>query len=237
MTDTLACARGRPAQYRRGNCLHTRPPARMYVGPARWAGGAGRSVPLQLWGFICGDGIGPAHGCIHRAAARGSACMKHTYLHILTGSPHTRADGGLPPRPLQSSCTVLLTCRVRSAETVEPRPGPKSAAPPFVARLLRQCEWQLVVGYSAAPPMQPAHRKSIKSPPRSANAAAAGALGHRMEHSSDIHHANTLTPQPRAETLTCSHHLPANLPNAEIERHGETVKVRSGHKDSASKRC
>ena len=38
--------------------------------------------------------------------------------------------------------------------------------------------------------------------------------------------------------LTCSHHLPANLPNAGFERRGESVKVRSGHKErSTSKRC
>ena len=37
--------------------------------------------------------------------------------------------------------------------------------------------------------------------------------------------------------LTCSHHLPANLPNAGFERRGESVKVSSGHKEgSTSKR-
>jgi len=45
--------------------------------------------------------------------------------------------------------------------------------------------------------MQPARRKSTKSPLRSANAADAGALGHGMEHGSDVHHASTLTPQPQ----------------------------------------
>ena len=48
------------------------------------------------------------------------------------------------------------------------------------------------------PPTQPAHDESTKSPLRSANAADAGALGHQMEHASDIHHASTLAPQPQA---------------------------------------
>ena len=42
----------------------------------------------------------------------------------------------------------------------------------------------------------------------------------------------------RKPTLTCSHHLPANLPNAGIERRGESVKVSSGHKAGSTwKRC
>ena len=41
----------------------------------------------------------------------------------------------------------------------------------------------------------------------------------------------------RKPPVTCSHHLPANLPNAGFERQGESVKVRSGHKEgSTSKR-
>ena len=40
--------------------------------------------------------------------------------------------------------------------------------------------------------------ESTKSPLQSANAADAGALGHQMEHSSGVHHASMLTPQPQA---------------------------------------
>ena len=48
------------------------------------------------------------------------------------------------------------------------------------------------------PPTQPAHGESTKSPLRSADAADAGALGHRMEHNIDIHHGSALAPQPQA---------------------------------------
>ena len=54
--------------------------------------------------------------------------------------------------------------------------------------------WKLTI----LPPMQPAHGESTKSPLQSANAADAGALRHRMEYGSDVHHASTLTPQPQA---------------------------------------
>ena len=85
----------------------------------------------------------------------------------------------------------LRHCSLRIAPSTQGPVASTPASPPYIASTSR-CKVAIL------PPTQPAHSESTKSPLQSANAADAGALGHQMEHGSDIHHASTLAPQPQA---------------------------------------
>jgi len=110
---------------------------------------------------------------------------------------HECCDFNLPSSSIFAATALLATttpprlrhCSLRMVPSTQ-----ESASPAFHSPIAHTSSWKMAI----LPPMQPARRKSTKSPLRSANAADAGALGHRMEHGSDVHHASTLTPQPQA---------------------------------------
>ena len=86
----------------------------------------------------------------------------------------------------------LRHCPVPISQSTQ---GPPPATPASHSPIAYTSRWKLAILL----PMQPAHGESTKSPLQSANAADAGALGHQMEHGSNIHHASTLAPQPQAD--------------------------------------
>ena len=86
----------------------------------------------------------------------------------------------------------LRHCPVPISQSTQ---GPPPATPASHSPIAYTSRWKLAILL----PMQPAHGESTKSPLQSANAADAGAPGHQMKHSSAIHHASALAPQPQAD--------------------------------------
>ena len=124
-------------------------------------------------------------------------CTRECYDSVLHNRP-TRAN-----RSIFAATELLATTtppRLRHcSERIAPSTrGSAPSAPASHSPIAYTSRWKLAILL----PMQLAHGESTKSPLRSANAADAGALGHQMEHGSDIHHtchhASMLAPQPQA---------------------------------------
>ena len=126
-------------------------------------------------------------------------------LHSLIPCTHECYDSVLHTRPTRAhssifAATALLTmtapprlrhCSKRSSPSTQGSPPATPASHSPIAHT-GHCKLAILL------PTQPAHGESTNAPLQSANAKDAGALGHQMEHSSGVHHASTLTPQPHA---------------------------------------
>ena len=121
-------------------------------------------------------------------------CTRECYDSVLHNRP-TRAN-----RSIFAATELLATttpprlrhCPVPISQSTQ---GPPPATPASHSPIAYTSRWKLAILL----PMQPAHGESTKSPLQGANEADAGAPGHQMKHSSAIHHASTLAPQPQAD--------------------------------------
>ena len=86
----------------------------------------------------------------------------------------------------------LRHCPMRIARRMQ---GPSPSMPASPSPIAHTGRWKLTF----LPPPQPVHGESTNSPLRSANVAAAGALGDGKEHVDVVRHGSAFKPQPRAD--------------------------------------
>ena len=149
---------------------------------------------------------------------------------MLADDEHIAPSSRLPSssqRPRRQGCgTVPCVSRRARKDPYLPRPHPLRTSPARAA-----ARWPFCCRHS--PHTARAPNRRCKAPTRRMLA-----LSATKWSTAAISIMPARWRRSRKPTLTCSHHLPANLPNAGIERRGESVKVSSGHKAGSTwKRC